>query len=542
MSDFGDNTTVESSSTRGDKNKRKAPQPLCASLDVKKIQKDLDVIKSGPLFTTGRSKETVFEKQGFIKFLGKTVGKASSGGWGNYGEDLIKELNKKSGKFKESLGVKSYYQHKANYEECTSNRTKSTHTFVNEKGEQIEKKMENYELKTYDNKQLKEMLEPFFQGSGFLHSSNLGVLAAFGEYIDKPKADIETQFDKIMKETKDHKDNKFFEKVKARTKKDEGSFAFKMIFCFACDYSSKILSARKTKQKEKIDGGDGDLTPYVQGNRNRRFFMMVLCIIGYIYFMFVLFESYRLIISSTNRILDARATYMVTMGKSEAPIDEGYMNYLYSFFTVMYEAGCGNLIEVLNVFKSQALLNAGSILQTAATEVHRVQFDRCSDSLFSCINGYLTGQSQQQALTAGQLELDSQLQIQYIEAVTNIKKSFGKTVSDFNFATTGFITGINGIFCCSIIMGNILFPKRYTLTHVTTSVVALQGSYVGGVSPFIAISSIVTQAATLFRPSTLRLELQRDEEEVPRITSGGKRTRKSKRRTIGKTMKTRYYM
>jgi hypothetical protein len=244
-----------------------------------------------------------------------------------------------------------------------------------------------------------------------------------------------------------------------------------------------------------------------------------------------------------NRILDARVTYMETTGKTEAPIDEGYMNYLYSFFTVMYEAGCGNLIEVLNVFKSQALLNAGSILQTAATEVHRVQFDRCSESLFSCINGYLTGQSQQQALQAGQLELDSQLQIQYIEAVTNIKKSFNNTVSNFNFATTGFITGINGLFCCSIILGNIVFPKTYTLTHVTTSVVALQGSYVGGPSSFVAISTIVTQAATLFRPSTLgRVELQRDEEEVPRITSGGKRTRKSKRRTIGKTMKSRCYM
>jgi hypothetical protein len=234
---------------------------------------------------------------------------------------------------------------------------------------------------------------------------------------------------------------------------------------------------------------------------------------------------------------------METTGKTEEPIDEGYMNYLYSFFTVMYEAGCGNLIEVLNVFKSQALLNAGSILQTAATEVHRVQFDRCSESLFSCINGYLTGQSQQQALQAGQLELDSQLQLQYIDAVTNIKKSFGKTVSDFNFATTGFITSINGIFCCSIILGNIVFPKIYTLTHVTTSVVALQGSYVGGPSSFVAISSIVTQAATLFRPSTLeRIRLQQHEEEVPRITSGGKRTRKSKRRTRGKTMKTSCYM
>jgi hypothetical protein len=243
-----------------------------------------------------------------------------------------------------------------------------------------------------------------------------------------------------------------------------------------------------------------------------------------------------------NRILDARVTYMETMGKPEAPIDEGYMNYLYSFFTVMYEAGCGNLIEVLNVFKTQALLNAGSILQTTATEVHRVQFDRCSESLFSCINGYLTGQSQQQALQVGQLELESQLQLQYIEAVTNIKKSFNKTVSDFNFATTGFITGINGIFCCSIILGNILFPKRYTLTHVTTSVVALQGSYIGGPSPWIAISSIVTQAATLFRPSSIKIPLESNEEEVPQITSGGKSTRKSKRRTRGKTMKTRCYM
>jgi len=183
MSDFGDNTTDESSSTSGDKKKQKVPQPLCTSLDVGKMKRDLDLIQSEPFITIGRSKENLFENNGFIQFLGKTVGKASYGGFGNYGS----ELKTIGGKFEESLGVKSYYKHKANYEECTSNRTKSTHTFVDEKGDKINKKMKNYKLKSYDNGNLKKMLKPFFQGSGILQSSNLGVLAAFGKYIDKSK-------------------------------------------------------------------------------------------------------------------------------------------------------------------------------------------------------------------------------------------------------------------------------------------------------------------------------------------------------------------
>ena len=361
------------------------------------------------------------------------------------------------------------------------------------------------------------------------------LIHALGEHLNQPKENILKKYDEIINTTLYENGKQVFGDIKKVSTKGEGYDAFKMVFCFACDYSEKMVPAlHKSKEKK---GGDGSLSRYFKKNctTGSKFLMYVICVMGFIYFTFGLFESYRLFMSSMDQIIAARATYQQHHPSQDTEIIDGYMDYLNSFFKVMYEVGCGNLIQLLDVFKTTALENAKDILRSVATEGSRTQYARCSDSLYLCINGYLTGSMQQEANTAMRTELDYNLNQQYIDATHRINMGYNEMVSNMNFATTSFITSINGLFFCTIMLGSIMKPQIYTRAHLVTSVAALQGSYLGGTSFFSAISTISTQSGLLFRPDLLtsKLEPSHDEESLrieDTTTTGGKRMKTYKKR------------
>ena len=361
------------------------------------------------------------------------------------------------------------------------------------------------------------------------------LIHALGEHLNQPKDIILKKYDEIINTTLYENGKQVFSDIKKVSVKGEGYDAFKMVFCFACDYSEKMVPAlHKSKEKK---GGDGSLSRYFKKSctTGSKFLMYVVCIMGFIYFTFGLFESYRLFMSSMDQIIAARATYQQHHPSQDTEIIDGYMDYLNSFFKVMYEIGCGNLIQLLDVFKTTALENAKDIFRAVATEGSRTQYARCTDSLYLCINGYLTGSMQQEANTAMRTELDYNLNQQYIHATHRINMGYNEMVSNMNFATTSFITSINGLFFCTILLGSIVKPQIYTPAHLVTSMAALQGSYLGGTSFYSAISTISTHGGILFRPDLLtsRLEPSHNEEplQIEGPITGGKRRKTYKNRS-----------
>ena len=473
------------------------PKENCVSLDVTKkpLMDDVNMIT---------------EEGGFMKLLGTAMGSSKSGGWGNYGEEL--ESSTKQVPFNEALSVKKFNMHKATYETCTQNRINEEQTI----------KYKDTDTDT-DTKVLGLGLgEPY----NFPHSSEINnlfeqhftknkddeecpsyiLLTALGEYLKKDKSSIETEYDRIM-DIKDD-DTQVFDKTKLDSDitHADGDYTHKMLFCFAWDYCGGNSVSVSGGADEVVIKSD---KPENTGSHKSKYKLIyVICIMGYIYFMFVLFEAFRLLIATVNRVLDARYVYLDKLPADGQPdllgdndVMTEYLSYLGGFFTIMYEAGAGNLISIIEGFQETAILNAKSILVTVATEGGRTQYNRCLGGWFSCINGYLTGSSESESRNIMRITAESQLNIKLNESITEIKLSFSRITADMDFATKGFTTGINGMACCTVMLGNLIAPEKYTIAHVTASVAALQSSYTGGVT--IGSMAALTQFGILFKPQTL---------------------------------------
>jgi hypothetical protein len=226
-----------------------------------------------------------------------------------------------------------------------------------------------------------------------------------------------------------------------------------------------------------------------------------------------------------NRILDARVSYLeIHPGEDEIPFlseepdeekryGQEYLNYLFGFFTVMYQAGAGNLIEILSSYQGVAIMNAKALLSTVTTKGGTTQMDRCMNGWFSCINGYLTGSTTTEAIREMRIVGESELNKSIIDVVTGIKLQFSRIAADYDFATKGFITGINGMLFCTIVLGNQIQPDKYKIAHVTAAYAALQSSYLGG--NILGVISIGTNIGVLFRPQTLITESGESESMLP---------------------------
>ena len=516
-----ESTNVPSSSTQIEN---------CMILDVTKnpLMDDIKLIKN----------------KKFMELIRKAMGSSSSYGWGNYGPHITSDNNIS---FKESFSANKYFDRKGFYDTCSDNRKNKSQTFIDNTGTKKIDLGNKYNLSS-TNEDITTLFNTHFaENKDDPECPSYLLLVAFGEYLNKERAEIEKEYDEIIK-LKDGDVNIFENKtdeddISMLDNNDDAIFSHKMLFCFAWEH------AGGNAESKRIDGGmDGKMTiePIQQRNRYKKILVKVMCIMGYIYFIFVIFEAYRLLLSSVNRILDARVSYLeIHPGEDEIPFlseepdeekryGQEYLNYLFGFFTVMYQAGAGNLIEILSSYQGVAIMNAKALLSTVTTKGGTTQMDRCMNGWFSCINGYLTGSTTTEAIREMRIVGESELNKSIIDVVTGIKLQFSRIAADYDFATKGFITGINGMLFCTIVLGNQIQPDKYKIAHVTAAYAALQSSYLGG--NILGVISIGTNIGVLFRPQTLITESGESESMLPPPPPPPSPSEKGGKRKTGKRL------
>lgn len=466
--DYG-NTDMETVTTEAEKSSQSKENCLVLDKTKEPLKSDVALIESG----------------NFKDLIQKSLGKASV------------DCEGRCGWAKDAANT-AYYDKLGFYNLCTPNReSEKEQTLISEEGEEkiaAGKLKYGMDLLDTETKELPDLLNKFFSE----YDSNdtiVPLLTELGNYLTND-IDYNVKYDEIM--ALEDNGTKVFDTTQLNNQDDEATKVHKMLFCFAWQYSGAEDEVKGGMQTNAIVEGNSTQP----SGKYRKYIISAMCIMGFIYFTLVLFEAFRLFIGTTNRILDARAVYLHTTGENEISEDQNYLNYFYAFFTVMYQSGAGTLLKVLNDYQELAILKAKDILNVVATQTGRAAYDRCQQGWFSCINGYFTGATQHEALETARIVTDTEIHTAYIKSIKEIKLSFNSIVADANFATTGFVTGINGLITCSVIMGNQINPEIYTITHVTASVASLQSSYL--TSPVWALGAISSNFGILFAPNALK--------------------------------------
>jgi hypothetical protein len=452
---------------------------------------------------------------GFVRLVAKKIGKSNNKGWGLFFNmndpdfysriGLQIENGTTSGFFKNTVSYVHYLKEEGVYEDFKLGRQGAN--IVNKDstvGRNIGTGYLLQPIQISAELNISNILEEMFT------KDNLFLLTEFGEYIDKKRTLIEHDFFEIMK-TKylskgilRAKEVSVFYKLSIEVKRslqdkknDDSVFSFMMMFCFACKKAELLLFDHSPAPITEIKGGAGELTTFTSKRLFKRYLTMVICIMAYLFFIWLLFDSARLWVSGITKILDARAAWMAENGQ-EVPADEGYLNYLYSFGAVAVQQVIGNISTILDGYKANAIQNAQSILSSVSQEATRAVTARCMDSLVMCVNGYFTGTLQAEVMTTGQALLQYQTQLAYLDAINTINTQFTQLQYSFNYSAIGIVCGINGLICCTILMGHIINPRRYTMVHLRNSIISLQMTYLGAGNIYTSLTTTAFQLRTLW--------------------------------------------
>lgn len=275
---------------------------------------------------------------------------------------------------------------------------------------------------------------------------------------------------------------------------------FKAIMCFA-HYKAMI-----DEKKKEMKGGADELVVFGDGNRWRRIVVRMLAVFFLICYGFLIYESSRLLMSSINRVLDAREAYYQTNpdmreGDEVAGSDGGYMSYLYGIGQVAIEIFGGGLISSITTIQDFAVDQARQAASKISDTAGRTMVERHSNGVVSFINGFLTGDTQAEATAVAGIERQSEMNRISNEAITEVNLGFQRIVDDAAFSANGFVTGINGMATSLVVLGNTIRPDIYRIEHVTASCAALRGAY----SPdkMLKYASTTGNLAILFTPRAL---------------------------------------
>ena len=273
---------------------------------------------------------------------------------------------------------------------------------------------------------------------------------------------------------------------------------FKAIMCFA--YEKAMI------ESEEMKGGADELVVFGNGSRWRRIAVRMIAVFFLICYGFLIYESSRLLMSSINRVLDAREAYYqanpdIREGAEIVGGNGGYMSYLYSIGQVAIEIFSGGLISSITTIQDFAVDQARQAASKIADTTGRAMVERHSKGVVSFINGFLTGDTQAEASAVAGIERQAEMNRISNEAITEVNKGFQSIIADANFSANGFVTGINGMATSLVILGNSIRPDIYKIEHVTASCAALRGAY----SPdkMLKYASTTGNLAILFTPGAL---------------------------------------
>ena len=401
----------------------------------------------------------------------------------------------KSGGFSGQNAYLNYLKHNLTYKECT---------------EQREKQFKNYLPKlSGEGEKLKKMLEELF-GENSPTTLLFNNLATF---VNENTSEIDNMYERILNFEIDNE--KIFEELKIQSQGNDeaGLRTFKILICFTWNHFKVFESIN-----EIVGGGPASSKlanistsiSFEKKSKLKFILMHTVLLFGYIYFVLLLLESYRLLLSSINRILDARAVYLESIANlrddgaayNEAygqKFDNEYIDYMFSFFVVFYQIGAGSLIDTLDMYKGQALEDAKQILKSVANQASKTTVDRCAEGYISCFNGFLTGLTSQEVEDSSKIQLSYEVNAYYNDVTHSIQESFSKIKYDATFVASGLITSVNGLLACTITLLNQHYPEIYTSQHVLSSIGALQGNYLGR-GNYLALTGIAGQLYILYDP------------------------------------------
>ena len=308
-----------------------------------------------------------------------------------------------------------------------------------------------------------------------------------------------------MTETKNTQFNTFMKNVYSKmeggwTAPSTGQKTFQILFTFAIDYCNAATIQGEVSLVVGHKGGAGDLVVYTE--RNSRKWIYVISIVFVLYYLFVLFESYRTLSLSMDRILQARKDYLEIYPQEEDQTqeDKTFMVYIFSFFKIMHQAVSGVMIQMLNTLDGEGAMNLMTdLFKSTSSQTLQNEVESCGEGYFACFNDWLTGIGQAR-LSANTLDIvNRDVDLLFIQKKYELRKLVRDLRTDIHSSTTNIITAVNGLSFTFILLLHTLLPNRYNSVVVGTSIGLLCSSYT--TNPLIAMRCTSAQLVLLISPN-----------------------------------------
>ena len=449
----------------------------------------------------------LIHRYGLEQFVSICMGESGRGGWAYHkGTDQVK--------FSQMTSCKKYFQLKATYEELKIKRNKERNkTRISGKTTLLADVWDLDRTMPQEDKDFSDSLKSFFTIYRLRTNKNkntiFGLLKEFGEYILKNQ-----NIDEIFGETL----NTLFQEESSRLKakiekiqgtKEIGSNTCKQLFCFALDHCIKLnpippsgggqfVSRPRSSEEVSLNN---IVVPIRPNNRSywKKILLSTFCIMSFIYFTLLLFETYRLLNATITRILDARVTYLALYGpENESEADTTFVGYINSFLRVMYESAAGNIIETLDSLSPLIMQQLVNSLMTVATTATNVQYNTCADGIFGCVNSFFTGESQRRLEEVTQDLAMKEFDTAIIQFRYSLQSRINETKYIWRSGTRNLVTALHGISFSSILMLHILYPQSYNTQIVMVSASALITAY--NTNPLYGIYALGGQFSLLLYP------------------------------------------
>ena len=457
----------------------------------------------------------LIHRYGLEQFVSICMGESGRGGWGYHkGTDQVK--------FSQMTSCKKYFQLKATYEQLKIKRNKERNkTRISGKTTLLADVWDLDRTMPQEDKDFSDSLKSFFTIYRLRTNKNkntiFGLLKEFGEYILKNQ-NIDEIFGETLNTLFQEPPSNFsvedIKEIKAKIKeiqgtKEIGSKTCKQLFCFALDHCIKLnplppsgggqfVSRPRSSEEVSLNN---IVVPIRQNNRSywKKILVSTFCIMSFIYFTLLLFETYRLLNSTITRILDARVTYLALYGpENESEADRTFVGYINSFLQVMYESAAGNIIETLDSLSPLIMQQLINSLMTVATTATNVQYNTCADGIFGCVNSFFTGESQRRLEEVTQDLAMKEFDTAIIQFRYSLQSRINETKYIWRSGTRNLVTALHGISFSSILMLHILYPQSYNTQIVMVSASALITAY--NTNPLYGIYALGGQFSLLLYP------------------------------------------
>ena len=479
----------------------------------------------------------LIHRYGLEQFVSICMGESSSRGWA---PDATRDRTDQV-KFSQMTSCKKYFQLKATYEELKIKRKKERNKRrISEKTTLLADVWDLDITMPQKYKDFSDSLKSFFTIYKVRTYKNkytiFELLKQFGEYILKNE-DIDEIFRKTLlklfkikpSNVSDEVKNKIIDKVgEIKGTEGIGNKTCKQLFCFALDHCIKLnpipqsgggQTASRTGPSEEVSLYD-IVVPIRPNNRSywKKILLSTFCIMSFIYFTLLLFETYRLLNATITRILDARVTYLALYGPSrESEADKTFVGYINSFLRVMYESAAGNIIDTLDSLSPLIMQQLINSLMTVATTANNEQYNTCVDGIFGCVNSFFTGESQQRLVEVTQEIAMKEFDTAIIHFRYSLQSRINEAKYIWRSGTRNLVTALHGISFSSILMLHILYPQSYNTQIVMVSASALITAY--NTNPLYGIYGLGGQFSLLLYPRIPQIPQNNNVEErnIPQV-------------------------